>query len=167
MPTTATRSLIIDVNQTVGGAGLTALAAALDQMERYSTGYPLIVEQFNKVVRGAELTTLAAANTERSTGAAVVGTSVQPEHQHHPTLSTGQPSAREETVAHQVTELGIDVSEMFVVKVARTTNEMRQYELTDGSGHVLLDGIGNDRFEALTAIMFRLLLGEDFELPND
>jgi hypothetical protein len=75
--------------------------------------------------------------------------------------------ADESAPASEGTQLGLEVSEQFVIKISRFTNEMRQYELTNADGTVLLDGVGNDRFEALSRVLFRLLLGEDAEPPDN
>jgi hypothetical protein len=84
-----------------------------------------------------------------------------------PPLAAAPPLPEPKTlpVAPEVTALGLPVTESYMIKIARATDLMRQYEVTDAEGVVRFDGIGDDRFEAITRVAFWLLLGEDSVRP--
>jgi hypothetical protein len=69
--------------------------------------------------------------------------------------------------APDVTQIGIEADQTYHIKLARLGNFTRQYELTDGAGQVLCDGIGDDRFEALFRMLSVVLFGPDAEAEED
>jgi hypothetical protein len=75
------------------------------------------------------------------------------------------PAAPEEgqAVEHDVTSLGLEVSQSYTIKEALLTGGVYQVELLDADGNVLCTGMG-DRDDAVLEIAIRLVEGEK---PDD